>query len=183
MAREILSVLACSFVMDPSSSSFAFGHVYTGLRLVRYFSKMASLDFPLLQDLIIFNDPVLIDVPIFVSLHSPVNLPVAWERPFLRLITLSFAIWFGCIIPVVVHGPILQKGWHQHLLETLMCLWHSDEGLVARAYPHISKKFWHAISNSLSYSTVIRLQSNSQTITGWSCFIQHQQMMHNFICL
>ena len=37
LPREILSVLTCSFVMDPSSSSFAFGHVYTGLRLVRYF--------------------------------------------------------------------------------------------------------------------------------------------------
>ena len=37
LPREILSVLTCSFVMDPSFSSFAFGHVYTGLRLVRYF--------------------------------------------------------------------------------------------------------------------------------------------------
>ena len=69
-------------------------------------------------------------------------------------------VWSGCIIPLVAHGPIPEKGWHQHLLETLICLWHSDKGLVKQAYPHISMKIWHAtagscLHNILSQSTVM----------------------------
>lgn len=80
MPREIVSVLTCSFVMGSSSSIFAFGHVYTGPRVVRYFSKVAALEFHLLQeDFLNFNDQVLVDSRYshLSQFAFAVNLPVA----------------------------------------------------------------------------------------------------------